>query len=114
MAYILGREEKRYDFKSLNRRQKIEFTKLLKDSDKQDFEKVEEYVYTLLKFNYPQITKDEFEDILDYNVDTFGFEETYEMLGYIIEDVFTQVGGDKKPNPYLEAKREEHKAKAIQ
>lgn len=110
MAYILGKEEKRYDFKPLNRKQKIEFTKLLKDSNKQDFEKIEEYVFVLLRFNYPQMTKEEFEEILDYNAETYGFEETYEMLGYIIEDVFTQVGGNKMPNPYLEAKREQHKA----
>ena len=108
MTYILGRNEVRYELKPLTRRQKIEFAKLMKESKKEDFEKIEEFAYTLLKFNYPEVTKETFEDILDYNAETYGFEETYEMLGYIIEDVFTQVGG-KKPNPYLEAKREEHK-----
>ena len=54
------------------------------------------------------MTKETFDDILDYNVEQYGFVETYEMLGYLVEDVFMSEGG-KKPNPYLEAKREQHK-----
>ena len=108
MAYILGRNERRYELKSLSRRQKIELSNLMKNDNREGFEKIENVFYTILKFSYPELNKEEFEDILDYNDECYGFEETYEMINYLIEDVFMSVGG-KKPNPYLEAKREQHK-----
>lgn len=108
MPYILGRNGERYELKSLSRKQRIEFAKLSKDNGKEDFDRIEELFLTLLRFSHPNLTNEQYEDILDYNVDEFGFAETYEMLGYLIEDVFMSEGG-KKPNPYLEAKREQHK-----
>lgn len=114
MTYILGANGKKYELNPLTRKQKIQFVKILKEIKKEDFEQIDECTFQLLRFNYPEITREEFESILDYNAETYGFEETYEMLGYIIEDVFTQVGGNKVPNPYLEAKREQQKAKEEQ
>ena len=108
MPNILGRNGETYELKSLTRRQRIEFTKIQKEETKEDFERIENMFYTILQFSYPEMTKETFDDILDYNVEQYGFVETYEMLGYLVEDVFMSEGG-KKPNPYLEAKREQHK-----
>lgn len=107
--FIFGRNGERYELKILNRKQKIEIHNLMKDSQEENFEKIESLFYTLLKFNNPNLSKEEFEDILDYNCETYGFEETYEMVSYLIEDVFTAKGGDKIPNPYLMKKKEEKK-----
>ena len=108
--YIEKRDGSLIEFNSLTRKQRIELQKeISKVEDNKDIEFVENLVYKLLTFNN-ELTKEEFDDILDYNAEVYGFNETYEMLGYIIEDVFTQVGGEnlKKENPYLQHKRETH------
>ena len=66
---------------------------------------LEKVVKMILQYNYPSLTDEEYEDILDYNEEVYGFQELYEMLGYILEDVFTQASGGKT-NPYLEEKRQ--------
>lgn len=107
--YIETRIGNKYEFSNLTRKQRILLQKELeKKENNQNLEFIEDLIYTLLSFNY-NLTKEEYEDVLDYNVETYGFNETYEMLTFIIEDVFTQVGGDtqKKVNPYLQSKREE-------
>lgn len=108
-AYIEDRNFIKYEFKKLTRRQKIETTKLVQKIG-HDFEGLEEIAFKLLQYNYPELTKEKYEDILDYNVERYGFNELYEMLGYIINDVFSQVGGEaKEVHPYLQKKREEKK-----
>lgn len=115
--YIEDRLGNVYNFKALNRKQKVLFSsklEVLKEKVGEDsIKSLEDLVYSLLVVNYPIVTKEQFEDILDYNAETYGFAETYEILGYIIEDVFTQADGDttmpKAVNPYLQAKREEKK-----
>lgn len=106
--YIENKNGVKFEFNTLTRRQKIEIQKEISKvgDENQNVELLEGVIYKLLSFN-TNITKEEFEEILDYNVETYGFNETYEMLGYIIEDVFTQVGGEisKKENPYLQHKR---------
>lgn len=106
--YIETRNGVKYEFNSLTRKQRVIFTQKFKNIGDKDIEVIEDLVFSLLKFNNPNITQEEYEDILDYNEELYGFAELYEMLGYIIEDVFTQVGTEaKKVNPYLQAKREQ-------
>ena len=113
--YIESREGAKYEFARLTRKQKINIQSKMQEmsEEKLSIEKLEDVIYTLLKYSYPDVTREQFEDILDYNEEEYGFEETYEMLGYIIEDVFTQAGGEisKKENPYLVAKRMERQNK---
>lgn len=111
--FIEGRNGLRYELKPLNRKEKIEMHDLTKNSEAMEgFDKIHLMFYKLLKFSYPNMSKEEFEDVLDYNAEMYGFEETYEMIGYLIEDVFTLTGGQVKSlNPYLMKKREQ---KALQ
>ena len=106
--YIENREGVKFEFNALTRKQRIAIQKAVSDlGENKEIELIEKLVYDLLSFNN-DLSLEEYDDILDYNVETYGFNETYEMLGYIIEDVFTQVGGEtvKKENPYLLHKRE--------
>ena len=109
--YIEDRNGTRYEFNSLSRKQKIAIQNDVKELGNTDneLEKIGDLIFKLIGFNYPSMTRDEFEDMLDYNEEEYGFSNLYEMLGYIIEDVFTQVGSGNtgKVNPYLQAKREE-------
>lgn len=108
--YLESRNGTIYEINSITRKQMMEVQKLvisLKDIDKlNQVEQLEDITKLVFKFNYPSLTDEEFEDILDYNAEVYGFNELYEMLGYILEDVFTQQSGAaKKINPYLEEKR---------
>lgn len=107
--YIENRKGEKLEFNRLNRKQKIKISKLLGKMQNgiEDVEEVENAFYEVLKFNYPEIEREEFEDILDFMEEEYGFTELYETLGCILTDVFTQVGGEKKVNPYLQMKREQ-------
>lgn len=109
--YIENREGVKYEFTPLTRRQRINIqSDIEKLTETKDIQMIENLVYKVLKFEHTELTKEQFDDMLDFNVEEYGFNETYEMLGYIIEDVFTQVGGEtsKKENPYLQSKRVAH------
>lgn len=107
--YIENRKGEKLEFNVLSRKQKILVSKLLGKMQNgiEDVEEIGKVFYEVLKFNHPQISEEEYEDILDYMEEEYGFAELYEMIGYILTDVFTQVGGDKKINPYLQMKREQ-------
>ena len=108
IPYIENRDGVKYEFKSLTRKQKINVQKLTSNMNKDSIEEIDNLTYEILKYNYPELTKEQFDDILDYNEETYGFKELYEMMGYILEDVFTQVGGNTtRVNPYLQYKREQ-------
>lgn len=110
-AYLEDRNGTKWEINSINRKQKIQIQKSMMAistlGDTEKFEKLEEIMKQIFLFNYPNATDEEFEDILDYNAETYGFGELYEMIGYIIEDVFTQASGVAKTNPYLEEKRKQ-------
>ena len=107
--YLENRAGTRYEINKITRRQKIEIQKILLSSKEEDttarIEELEKIAKLILQYNYPSLTDTEYEDILDYNEEVYGFQELYEMLGYILEDVFTQASGGKT-NPYLEEKRQ--------
>lgn len=110
-AYLEDRNGTKWEINSINRKQKIQIQKSMMAiatlGDTEKFEKLEEIMKQIFLFNYPNATDEEFEDILDYNAEAYGFGELYEMIGYIIEDVFTQASGVAKTNPYLEEKRKQ-------
>lgn len=110
-AYLEDRNGTKWEINTINRKQKIQIQKSMMAistlGDTEKFEKLEEIMKQIFLFNYPNATDEEFEDILDYNAETYGFGELYEMIGYIIEDVFTQASGVAKTNPYLEEKRKQ-------
>lgn len=110
-AYLEDRNGTKWEFNSINRKQKIQIQKTLMRMSSLDetekLEKLEEIMKQIFLFNYPNLTDEEFEDILDYNAEAYGFGELYEMIGYILEDVFMQASGVAKTNPYLEEKRKQ-------
>lgn len=112
-AYIEDRYGVHYEVKPLTRKQTIIFSnkvrKLEKEKDN-ELETIEELSKYLIQSNFPEINDVAFDDMLDFNVETYGFQETYELLGAMVEEVFTSVGGEKKTHPYLaERKKEQNK-----
>lgn len=112
-AYIEDRNGNRYEFKSLTRKQKILFNKKFK-SVGEDTEQIDEIFINLMKLNYPNISEEEVEDILDYNDEIYGISQTYELVSAILEEVFTQVGGEMKVHPYLQEKHRKEETETNQ
>ena len=112
--YIENEFGQKYELDKLTRKQKIEIVNCLKRNSTDDIEKVEELAYKLVKFNYPQLTQEEWENMLDYNEKTYGFNELYELLGALLTDVFTLQGGEIKEHPYLAMKKAQKQAQEIQ
>lgn len=108
---IVTRNGETINLKPLTRKQKIKIGEYIKnnknDINEMNFEVLDEMFYIILQFNKPEITKEQTEDILDFYSEEYGFEETYEMLSYLIEDLFTIATGEKKELPYLVEKRKE-------
>lgn len=103
-VYIEDRNGKKYFVEKLSRKAKIKLYGLSQkvDENENKFEKIEELFYDVLKMNNPLLTREEYEDILDYNEGLYGFTQLYELIGAFIEEVFTQVGGENiKVHPYL-------------
>ena len=65
-AYIEDRNGNHYEFKNLTRKQKILFSKKFK-SVGEDTEEIDRIFADIMKLNYPNISQEEFYDILDYN-----------------------------------------------
>lgn len=103
--YIENEAGRRFEISILNRKQKIEIVNLIKNKAPEDLEAIEELAFKLVKFNYPELSKEEWDEMLDFNERTYGFNELYELLGAMVEDVFTLQGGEKKVHPYLEMKK---------
>lgn len=109
-VYIEDRNGKKYFVEKLSRKAKIKLYGLSQkvDENENKFEKIEELFYDVLKMNHPLLTREEYEDILDYNEGLYGFTQLYELIGAFIEEVFTQVGGENiKVHPYLAYKQEQ-------
>lgn len=104
-AYIEDRNGNRYEFKNLTRKQKMSFSKKFK-SVGENTEEIDGIFADLMKLNYPNISQDEVDDILDYNDEVYGLAQTYELVSTILEEVFTQVGGEIKAHPYLQEKKQ--------
>ncbi len=107
-AYIEDRNGNHYEFKNLTRKQKILFSKKFK-SVGEDTEEIDRIFADIMKLNYPNISQEEVDDILDYNDEIYGITQTYELVSAILEEVFTQVGGDLKVHPYLQEKQQREK-----
>ena len=112
-AFIEDRNGIRYEFKNLTRKQKILISKKLKNAN-EDFEKIDEIFADIMKLSYPDILPERVEDILDYNEEVYGLEQTYELVSMIIQEVFTQVGGEVKTHPYLQVKHQKEQGEMNQ
>lgn len=109
-VYIEDRNGKKYFVEKLSRKAKIKLYGLSQkvDENENQFEKIEEMFYDVLKMNNPLLTREEYEDILDYNEGLYGFSQLYELIGAFVEEVFTQVGGENTMvHPYLAHKKEQ-------
>lgn len=120
IPYIEDRNGIKYEFTKRNRsllvkmQNKLERLQDDKLSSEDKIATIENIVYELLNYQY-NVSKEEYDDILDYNFEEYGLAGLNELLVYIIEDVFTQVDGENtKTNPYLQAKREAAKRKETQ
>lgn len=111
--YIEDRNNNRYEFKNLTRKQKILFSQKMKNAEN-ELEKIDEVFGILMGLNYPDITQEKVDDILDFNEEVYGLAQTYELVSAIIEEVFTRVGGEGKTHPYLQAKHEKEQAETTQ
>lgn len=102
--FIEDRNYNKYEFEKLTRRQKIKVARYFKWISNENLEEIENAFFELMKVEFNDLTREIYEDILDFNEEVYGFESLYELMGAIIEDVFTQVGGETKPvHPYLQA-----------
>ena len=109
-VYIEDRNGKKYFVEKLSRKAKIKLYGLSQkvEENANKFEKIEEMFYDVLKINHPLLTREEYEDILDYNEGLYGFSQLYELIGAFVEAVFTQVGGENiMVHPYLAHKKEQ-------
>lgn len=106
--FIEDRNLNKYEFAILNRKQRVRFAQKFSKLDKADLETVEDVFYELFLLNHPNLTKEDYEDILDFNDERYGFEALYELMGTILSDVFTRVGGNTlQVHPYLQMKQEQ-------
>lgn len=116
--YIEDRLGNHYVLGNLTRRQKIKLQEIAsraKETTTAQVEMAEEAVFFALSTQYPNLTKEQYEDILDYNEQVYGFAGLYELLGALIESLFTQVGGEaSRVHPYLQYKQEQEKAQEVQ
>lgn len=104
-AFIEDRNGIKYEFKRLSRKQKISLSKKLQQAEN-DFEKIDEMFTELFIMNYADKTPEFVSDVLDYNEEIYGLEQTYELVSLIIQEVFTQVGTETRQHPYLQMKKE--------
>lgn len=105
IPYIENEYGIKYELSSVTRKQKVQIVNEIKNRKQDDVEALEKLAFKLVQFSNPQLTEEEWEKILDYNERTYGFNELYELLGALIEDVFTLQGGEKKVHPYLQMKK---------
>lgn len=108
-GFLKDRNDKVYEIKGLTRRQKIELQGLIGNIQQFSVKDLDKLYFDLLKLSYPNLTQEEYDDLMDYNEEQLGYAQLYEKVGYIVEDVFMQLGGDTKmtQDPYLVAKREQ-------
>lgn len=108
-GFLKDRNDKVYEIKGLTRRQKIELQGLIGNIQQFSVKDLDKLYFDLLKLSYPNLTQEEYDDLMDYNEEQLGYVQLYEKVGYIVEDVFMQLGGDTKmtQDPYLVAKREQ-------
>ena len=111
--FIEDRNLNKYEFDTLTRRQKLKLANSIKKMDKENPEEIENIFFDLFNIYYPIVTRDEYEDILDFNEEKYGFNALYELISAILGDVFTQASGVLEVHPYLQAKAEEEK-KAVE
>ena len=118
-VYIEDRNGKKYFVERLTRREKIKlynFSKM-KFSTEVDLAQIEELFYKVLLLQNPSLTKEEYDDILDYNESLYGFNQLYELIGAFVEEVFTQVGGENTNypvHPYLAEKKRQMEVQATE
>lgn len=118
--YLENRNGEHFEFSKLSRSKKILILDLYQEANETEkqsekFAKFEDICFTILRASYPELTREQFTDILDYNDEVYGFDQLYELLGDAINYVFTQKDGEKKTHPYLaEAKKEETTTETIE
>ena len=106
--YIEDRNGNIYELRRLTRREKLRLMVLAEKSDKTEkFEEKLAYTddayYQALKLVAPNLTKEEFEDILDFNDEKYGFEQLVKLEQSSLEWLFTRVGGATTTvHPYLQ------------
>lgn len=106
-GFLKDRNDRVYEIKGLTRRQKIKLHGLIGNISLSSAEELDKLYFTLLKMVNPELTQEEYDDMMDYNEALLGYAQLYEKVGYIVTDVFMQLGGDTKmtQDPYLVAKR---------
>ena len=123
IPYLEDQYQNKYEFKEVNRKAKIHLSGLMKDIKKlredgdteEVFTKIEELAYAALKGTYPNLTQEEYENLLDFNEKKYGFSQLYELLGEGINSVFTRAGyGEQVVHPYLKEKEELEKNNQVQ
>lgn len=111
--YIEDRNLTQYEFE-MNRKLFVQLGGELKEVAN-DVSKLEDICFAILNNNY-HITREQYDDILDFNEEELGITGLYELLGAIVETVFTKVDLEQKPirNLFLQeykAKKEQEKVK---
>lgn len=85
------------------------------DFEKMTIKTIIDANYYILKQTNPNLTMNDFNNILNYESEQIGYSNLVEMLGYIIDELFTQKVGEKEnanlPH-FLVAMREKKAAQA--
>lgn len=116
--YIEDRNGNIYELRRLTRREKLRLMTIADKADKaEEIEEklalTDEVYYQAVKLAAPSLTKEEFEDILDFNEEKYGFEQLAKLEHASLEWLFTQVGGlTTAVHPYLQ--EIEHKQESEQ
>lgn len=110
LPFLEDKYENKYEFKEVNRKMKIALSTIFNQlKEEKEIEKrfttLENVAYEILKYSYPNLTREEYEVLLDYNENQYGFAELYELLSAGIESAFTRKDMAKKEHPYLAEKK---------
>lgn len=102
--YLEDRNGKKYEFRRLTRREDCKLMDMQRNMDTDDTTSImEETIWFLFNVVHPEVSKEDFVDILDYTYDEYGREIYIELLSSIANDSFQSAGGKK--HPYLEEKK---------
>lgn len=109
--YIEDREGNVYSPSKLTHRQKLQFQKNFLSATKEEdnagkIEKVEETAYEILHYAYPDMTKEKYYDMLDYNDEIIGYENVIIVLSEIVSQAFQSTGTNPNKYPFLQELRE--------
>lgn len=109
LPFLEDKYGNKYEFKEVSRRAKIRLSSKLKEVQtkgelSEQFDALESIGYDILSKSYENLTREQYEELLDYNEREYGFQALYSIIEAGITGAFTQEDMEKKVHPYLAEK----------